>query len=83
MHYLKRLVLALAILAGGCWPADAPTRDELDKACPGAARVAAVECPLLAVAECGDSPTFDACPKADAVRAECKRRLAAELDLCL
>lgn len=76
------LVLAALSLVGCAGDPPRPTLADLEKACPPAAQVMAVDCPALALRMCGDAKSLDECDAREAVEAECDRLIDKELDQC-
>jgi hypothetical protein len=81
MREMTQTLLVLLVLVG-CAATQRPTAEDLEKACPEAARVMTVECPLLALEMCGDAGSLDECGAREALEAECDRRIQAEVDKC-
>ncbi len=69
-------------VATGCSKQGRPTLAELEKACPPAAQVMAVDCPALALRMCPDAPSLDECDAREAVEAECDRLIDLEVAKC-
>lgn len=69
-------------VATGCSKQARPTLAELEKACPPAAQVMAVDCPALALRMCPDAPSLDKCGAREALEAECDRLIQIEVDKC-
>lgn len=72
----------LCVLALGCSGQQTPTREQLMAACPSAARVAAVDCPAIAIAKCDGYASLAECPNGDSAQAECDARIDQELAAC-
>ena len=80
---LLSIALSAFGCAAGCTPERSPiTPEELQNACPSAARAMVVDCPAIAVAHCGMAASMAECPARDLVETECDSRIDEELAKC-
>lgn len=58
-----------------------PTREELERACPGAVVAMTIDCPALAVSRCEGQPWAE-CVERDAITADCDKLIDQRVAEC-